>query len=339
MKKACLVFSVNSRVRHKEITYRSNFLWVIPQTLVSFILHSKSIPLSWANLICKIVSVVCFLRHFWVHTLVSIWQARLCYTVSCNCFFKEALASCFCCQIVLVCIWVRGCSLPYSGLSDCYSHNTHACRTAFLASGARIWTGHPELLSSRAYLGTRLLPAIQWVERLLLSQYARSSRCFLASGAGFWTRHPESKPDTRANEDNMPPNCRDVDKIAESRRTSPCASSIRNLGRTPRVSASNADDTQEGVNDACALPDRPPQKFLPSQPQVLALLSMAVIQEERGSFRERFGLAASLDQRGSHRERFSRICNIPISWFRVSATVALVDPWVPTWCPFFFPPK
>jgi hypothetical protein len=80
------------------------------------------------------------------------------------------------------------------------------------------------------------------------------------------------------------------------------------------VSASNADDTQEGVNDACALPDRPPQKFLPSQPQVLALLSMAVIQEERGSFRERFGLAASLDQRGSHRERFSRICNIPISW-------------------------
>ena len=112
----------------------------------------------------------------------------------------------------------------------------------------------------------------------------------------------------------MPPNRRDVDKIAESRRTSPCASSIRNLGRTPRVSASNADDTQEGVNDACALPDRPPQKFLPSQPQVLALLSMAVIQEERGSFRERFGLAARHDKRRNHRERFSRICNIPISW-------------------------
>ncbi len=41
---------------------------------------------------------------------------------------------------------------------------------------------------------------------------------------------------------------------------------------------------------------------------------MTVIQEERGSFRERFGLAARHDKRRNHRERFSRICNIPISW-------------------------
>ena len=110
----------------------------------------------------------------------------------------------------------------------------------------------------------------------------------------------------------MSPNRRGVGRVAKSRkRTSPCVNSLRNLGQTRRVSAAHANN--RGGNGG-ALPDRPPQKFFPSKQQVMALLSVAVIPEDRDLFRERFCLAARRDKRKNHRSRFSRICNTPISW-------------------------
>ena len=114
----------------------------------------------------------------------------------------------------------------------------------------------------------------------------------------------------------MSSNWRGVDRISESRRTSPCVSSVQNLGRqsrrSRRASASRAGSRGGNAHHA-RLPHRPPRKFLPSQPQVIVLLSMAIIPEERVFFRELFWLAAQ-HKRRYHRERFSCVCNIPISW-------------------------
>ena len=52
-------------------------------------------------------------------------------------------------------------------------------------------------------------------------------------------------------------------------------------------SDSDNDDDNTGYDGPC-LPNRPKRKFLPSQTQVMALLSMAVPPEDRGAFEDRF---------------------------------------------------
>ena len=64
-----------------------------------------------------------------------------------------------------------------------------------------------------------------------------------------------------------------------------------------------------------SLPDREPHKFLPSQQQVIALLSMSVTPEDRRGFRERFQAVATDDDRqngGATRDGI--ICNTCLSW-------------------------
>jgi hypothetical protein len=50
------------------------------------------------------------------------------------------------------------------------------------------------------------------------------------------------------------------------------------------MSASHVVNNEEHNGAAVALHDREPRKFLPSQLQILALLSRAVVSEERDKF-------------------------------------------------------
>ena len=75
----------------------------------------------------------------------------------------------------------------------------------------------------------------------------------------------------------MSSNQRDVDRIAERRRTSCCKTGLLNLGSSALVSASNSagNTGTEERDGGVSLPDREPHKFLPSQQQAMALWSMA----------------------------------------------------------------
>lgn len=115
----------------------------------------------------------------------------------------------------------------------------------------------------------------------------------------------------------MSSNRRDVDKIAERRRTSCCRTGLANLGPSARVSTSRVDgvDDEETERERVSLPNREPHKFLPSQQQVMALLSMAVTPEDRGMFRKRFQAVATDDDRqNGGAVGGAIICNTPIRW-------------------------
>ena len=115
----------------------------------------------------------------------------------------------------------------------------------------------------------------------------------------------------------MSSNRRDVDKIEERRRTSCCRTGLANLGPSARVSTSRVDgvDDEETERERVSLPNREPHKFLPSQQQVMALLSMAVTPEDRGMFRKRFQAVATDDDRqNGGAVGGAIICNTPIRW-------------------------
>ena len=101
------------------------------------------------------------------------------------------------------------------------------------------------------------------------------------------------------------PDRSDRDRIADNRRTSPCKTSCLNLGQTPRASAS-------GASTVVALPDRKPRKFLPSQQQIMALLSRAVVPEERGEFERRFRDVATTGE--EERPDVACIGKTPLNW-------------------------
>jgi hypothetical protein len=63
-----------------------------------------------------------------------------------------------------------------------------------------------------------------------------------------------------------------------------------------------------------SLPDREPHKFLPSQQQAMALLSMAVPPEDRQVFRDRFQAVATDDGRQNGGATNGIICNTCINW-------------------------
>ena len=111
----------------------------------------------------------------------------------------------------------------------------------------------------------------------------------------------------------MSRNRRDNDRIADHRKTSACRTSYLNLGTTPRVSASHVVNNEEHDGAAVALPDREPRKFLPSQQQILALLSRAVVPEERDEFEKRFREVATA-RNGEHHPDATCIGNTPLSW-------------------------
>ncbi len=70
-----------------------------------------------------------------------------------------------------------------------------------------------------------------------------------------------------------------------------------NLGSSARVSASDHATGGDEERESASLPDREPHKFLPSQQQAMALLSMAVPPEERQAFCDRFRDVATDDGR------------------------------------------
>jgi hypothetical protein len=107
---------------------------------------------------------------------------------------------------------------------------------------------------------------------------------------------------------NMSPNRRDNDKLAHKERTSPCQTSVLNLGSTPRLSASHIYDKER--DELTALPDRDPRKWLPSQVQAMTLLSRAVVPEGRDDFVCRFGAAVE----GGRKEDDVAICATPVRW-------------------------
>lgn len=97
----------------------------------------------------------------------------------------------------------------------------------------------------------------------------------------------------------------DRDRIADNRRTSPCKTTFLNLERTSRASAS-------GASTVVTLPDRKPRKFLPSQQQIMALLSRAVVPEERSEFERRFQDVATTGE--EERPDDACIGKTPLNW-------------------------
>ena len=90
----------------------------------------------------------------------------------------------------------------------------------------------------------------------------------------------------------------DRDRIVDHRRTSPCRTSCQNLGRMSR-----------GTIVVCTLPDRKPRKF---QQQIMALLSWAVVPEERGECERRFREVATIGD--EERPDVACICRTPLIW-------------------------
>jgi len=109
----------------------------------------------------------------------------------------------------------------------------------------------------------------------------------------------------------MSPNRRGSDAIAGmGRRTSPCVTSVLNLGNSPRVPRVHIVDSKQEDAEAKSLPaQRDERKSRPSHRRIMSLLSMAVIPEERAAFRQRFR-AGSKDEDGRCCETF---CQTPIS--------------------------
>lgn len=101
------------------------------------------------------------------------------------------------------------------------------------------------------------------------------------------------------------------ERIARRKRTSPCETSVLNLGHTPRIFGISADQDTEG-SDLAHLPDRHPRKFLPSHLQAMALFSRAVGPEIRDKFVQRF----ELEMRGGKEMDDILICDTPIRWLR-----------------------
>jgi hypothetical protein len=66
-------------------------------------------------------------------------------------------------------------------------------------------------------------------------------------------------------------------RIGNKERTSPCHTSVLNLGNTPRLIGFGSTDNDKDNEDATTLPDWDPRKFLPSQAQAMTLLNKRAI--------------------------------------------------------------
>ena len=113
----------------------------------------------------------------------------------------------------------------------------------------------------------------------------------------------------------MSPNRRGSDRIAGmGNKTSPCKTSVLNLGKTPRVPGVHVVDKQEDAKKR--LPAKRDEKHsLPTKRRIMLLLSMAVVPEERRAFRQRFRRASKEGEEGEKtKPASSNLCHIPISW-------------------------
>ena len=103
------------------------------------------------------------------------------------------------------------------------------------------------------------------------------------------------------------------DRVAGmANRTSPCKTSVLNLGKTPRVPGLHVDEQKEAKKRLPA--GRDEKHSLPSNIRIMLLLSMAVVPEERRGFRRRFRRASKDDKGKKFDPTSSNVCNVPISW-------------------------
>ena len=110
----------------------------------------------------------------------------------------------------------------------------------------------------------------------------------------------------------MSPNRRDCEKIAGmASRTSPCTTSVKNLGKTLRVPGAHIVDTEAEVE--VVLPDRDEKHTLPTKARIMLMLSMAVIPEERRAFWRRF-CQASVKDEWDNFEQKPRATGVPDMW-------------------------
>jgi hypothetical protein len=93
------------------------------------------------------------------------------------------------------------------------------------------------------------------------------------------------------------------------------------------VSTLNVVNNEEHNGAAIVLPDREPRKFLPSQQQILALLSRAVVPEERDEFEKQFREVATA-RNGEHHPDATCIGNTPLSWISPSLPPGTFQPHV-----------
>jgi hypothetical protein len=105
-----------------------------------------------------------------------------------------------------------------------------------------------------------------------------------------------------------PSNGSDNERIGNKERTSPCHTSVLNLGNTPRLIGFESTDVDKENENATTLPNRDPRKFLPSPAQAMALLKRAVVPERRDNFVRRF--KAAMEE--GRKEDNIAICGTPI---------------------------
>ncbi|KAI2490750.1 hypothetical protein MHU86_23819 [Fragilaria crotonensis] len=111
----------------------------------------------------------------------------------------------------------------------------------------------------------------------------------------------------------MSHNRRGGDRVAGmGNKTSPCKTSVLNLGKTPRVPGLHVVDEKKDAKKQLPA-KRNERESLPTNRRIMRLLSMAVIPEERSAFRRRFR-RASKDERKHAKSEQSNLCHVPMSW-------------------------
>jgi hypothetical protein len=111
----------------------------------------------------------------------------------------------------------------------------------------------------------------------------------------------------------MSHNRRGGDRVAGmGNKTSPCKTSVLNLGKTPRVPGSHDVDEKKDANKQLPA-KRNERESLPTNRRIMRLLSMAVIPEKRSAFRQRFR-QASKDEKKHVKSEQSNLCHVPMSW-------------------------
>ena len=102
-------------------------------------------------------------------------------------------------------------------------------------------------------------------------------------------------------------------RIATLKRTSPCRTSVLNMGSSPRITSTTPTDTtgDDSVIKCTGLPrTRRPRDYLPSQQQIITLMSRSVIRSERPWLM--FALRRAV-QEGERTPGEEMLCNTPIS--------------------------
>ena len=105
----------------------------------------------------------------------------------------------------------------------------------------------------------------------------------------------------------MLPSCLNSKRIGSLKRTSPCRTSVLNLGMTPRVSSEAVGDGGVGLPKR-----RKGRNCRPSQTQAMRLISKCLSSNRRQSFEDTF---QELVKKGK-REGDVEICGTPIRWIR-----------------------